>query len=719
MAYQNYRDCLFKISGQEIYVNDISVDTSADIIPVYKHGSKRNDYVNANSPRKTSISLNYYLTGVDPIKTYIDNPISSLSGDFAGFYFSSGYVSSYSLRVTPNSPVAVNTTIDVFQDLNGSFSAQSSGSVNPKLLNYVNATLLQMTSDYSSEDFSYADQINFDYSINLIPEYAHCTGDAGQHPYRVVTNEKTLSMTVSCDNTKMSLPITGDQAGLRLQIRDKSYNTVDEYSCSGHVTSRRIQTSVGEELRSEYTINQWNTSLKPIISGYNTSSHTPNGSIAFYGANFDTIISAKIGDYYLKNLRYVNNNVTGQIPSEAISGDLYISTEWGEYKSPTPIPNWTYPNISISSISPTRTHAGNNVIISGDNFYDISSVKFYNNVSSNFRVLTSKAIEATVPDTAIIGAITVASSKRNKSASSSSFTPYPKITSLSSYSAAVGAGLTINGTNFSNVSDVQFNAESASYTVVSPTVITVTVPNGNNAGSVKVITSYGYTAYSPAQFYPTLDISNVTKPRSTITEGEQITLTLNQSVNSAMLYESSTSKYAVQFGNNVRGEFTLATATTLVGNVPVGATTGKVHVVRTDGASVYGNGYWLNVDPKPPIITEIFPKLIQKTGNTSINFTIKGHRLKNIQNIFLFGDNEEGLSDSKYTNEDGTVSSTKITFTTSDFVEDIYGKTLIAKSNTLMASADIGYYNVVVSGVYLGAGFDPLKDTAVKGVAII
>lgn len=710
MSYQNYKNCLFKIDDQRVFVNNININTNADISPVFKQDSKRNDYHNANGPIQTKVDIEYYLTGQDPFKKYLDGKLDTISGDFAGFYFPTGYLSSYSLNAEPNKPIIVRASVDIFDDLRGSYSPIHSGE-SPEILNYTFASLTQMTSDYSVEDFTYADSISYNYNLELISEYINCTGDNGSVPYRVVYGEKSLELDVSCDNTKMTLPITGDQAGLILNIRDKQLSIVDRYSCSGTLTERSITTSVGSELRTNYKIKQWDISEKPVVSGFTTTAHSPNGAIAFYGHNLRTVKSAKIGKYYIQNLRYNDNNVTGKIPAEATSGLLTVSTEWGEFTSDLYIPSWTYPNINITGISKSQSIAGDKIIISGENFYDISSVKFYNNISSNFRILSPIAIEATVPDAATIGAITATSLKRDKSDTSASFTPYPVITSFAPPEQIVGSNVVIAGTNFSNIDDVKFNAVSAtSFTVDSATQITAVVPDGDNAGDIILETTYDYDAYSPYEFYPVVDISSITKTNAKGSIGETITLNLTQSVSAGMLNTTGNSLYLVQFGGGDTVGFSLASSTTLQGKIPDNAGNGNVHVLRSDGASVYGDGIWLDINPKKPIIKDIQPTILFKSETSSIDLIIRGSRLKDIQNIFLFGN---------YENDDGTVSTEKVTLTTSDFKEDIFGKTLISKSNTKMSSASIGYYDVTVSGNYLGSGLEVLSDTVEKAIQIV
>lgn len=79
----------------------------------------------------------------------------------------------------------------------------------------------------------------------------------------------------------------------------------------------------------------------------------------------------------------------------------------------------------------------------------------------------------------------------------------PTITSFTPASRCPGTTVVITGTNFTNVTGINFNGiAAASYTVDSATQITATIPNGNTNGTITV-TTLGGTATSAATFTPT------------------------------------------------------------------------------------------------------------------------------------------------------------------------------------------------------------------------
>lgn len=78
-------------------------------------------------------------------------------------------------------------------------------------------------------------------------------------------------------------------------------------------------------------------------------------------------------------------------------------------------------------------------------------------------------------------------------------TPLPTISSFSPTSGGVGTSVTIAGTNFTGATAVSFNNQAASFSVVSATQITASVPNCSSSGQVRVTTAGG-TAVSAGSF---------------------------------------------------------------------------------------------------------------------------------------------------------------------------------------------------------------------------
>lgn len=80
--------------------------------------------------------------------------------------------------------------------------------------------------------------------------------------------------------------------------------------------------------------------------------------------------------------------------------------------------------------------------------------------------------------------------------------PSPAISSFNPSSASTGSTITIFGSNFSGVTSVKFNGVTASYTYVSNTQISATVPSTATSGTISVTTNCG-TGISTSSFIVT------------------------------------------------------------------------------------------------------------------------------------------------------------------------------------------------------------------------
>ena len=77
--------------------------------------------------------------------------------------------------------------------------------------------------------------------------------------------------------------------------------------------------------------------------------------------------------------------------------------------------------------------------------------------------------------------------------------PPPTITNFTPSAGAVGTSVTITGENLATASLVAFNGTAATFTVVSDTQITSSVPSGASTGPISVTTFSG-TATSATSF---------------------------------------------------------------------------------------------------------------------------------------------------------------------------------------------------------------------------
>src|SRR5271166_5200568 len=144
----------------------------------------------------------------------------------------------------------------------------------------------------------------------------------------------------------------------------------------------------------------------------------------------------------------------------------------------------------------------------------------------------------------------------------------PKITGFTPSSAITGSVVTIEGTALDGAGKLTFGKLQASYTVLSPTQLNATVPDGAIAGRITLTTPHG-TAMSTQKFVPTLSIRAFVA--STVGGATVVTI-------KGLGFNSSS---AVSFAGIPASSVTYVTPTKLKATVPAGAGTGAITVSNT------------------------------------------------------------------------------------------------------------------------------------------
>ncbi len=225
----------------------------------------------------------------------------------------------------------------------------------------------------------------------------------------------------------------------------------------------------------------------------------------------------------------------------------------------------------VASFTPTSGPVGSTVVITGANFTGATYVRF-NGASTSFTVNSATQITATVPSKGSTGTISV-TTKLGTGTSSGVFTYVipPTITSFTPTSGIAGSKVTITGTNFTGATYVRFNGASTSFTVVSATKITATVPSLGSSGSISVTTPSG-TATSSATF-TYLYLPTITS--FTPTSGKAGTSVVITGAN-------FTGATFVRF-NGASTSFTVNSSTQITAKAPTKGSTGPISVTTNVG----------------------------------------------------------------------------------------------------------------------------------------
>jgi len=228
--------------------------------------------------------------------------------------------------------------------------------------------------------------------------------------------------------------------------------------------------------------------ITPTISGFTPAGGSAGTAVTITGTNFSGATGVTFNNTSAVFTADSPTQITATAPAGVTTGPIKVTTSGGSVTSAA--------NFTVFSFSPSYGLTGTNVTLAGLGFTGASGVSF-NGIAAVFTVNSDTQITATVPSNATTGPISV-STPAGTFTSGSSFTALsvngaPTISSFTPSNAAVGAGVTITGANFVNVTSVSFNGVLATFTVNSPAQITATVPvpMGSVTGFITVTTGYG------------------------------------------------------------------------------------------------------------------------------------------------------------------------------------------------------------------------------------
>ena len=337
----------------------------------------------------------------------------------------------------------------------------------------------------------------------------------------------------------------------------------------------------------------------------------PKKGFTISGKNMNFTERVMFGDELVSSLVYLDTTgVSGIVPPAAYTNDVTL-------ESPQEVLNLGVAQVVLDSASQVVVSglnssyvsgkAGNLMEISGENFYQITNVKF-GEVSGTFFTCSDQEVQVLIPTNADYGGVTVFSSLRtglNGSISEASgisyneFVPIPQVTGLSSGQLASGETLTVQGLSMSGVTGFSVNSiEFGDIAVPNSTTVQGTVPSGNVRGVPNLLLKSGFSAEAPADitFKPLAEITGI---RNAIETGN-ITHISGKNFTSGILYSGiEFQKYLVNIGGQT-GNFALVDDTKLTGVVPSGISivtsggnvaAGLDPFISSNSVSLYSNDY--------------------------------------------------------------------------------------------------------------------------------
>ncbi len=323
----------------------------------------------------------------------------------------------------------------------------------------------------------------------------------------------------------------------------------------------------------------------PSITSLSPTSGAVGTSITVTGTNFGSTQGSstiKFNGTSVTPTSWSATQIQAPVPSGATTGNVVVHASGVDSNGK----NFTVlPTPTITNLSPNSGMVGDSITITGTNFgatQGTSTVKF-NGTAATPTTWSNTSIVTSVPTGATTGNVVVTVSGVSSAGAAFTVVAQPTITSLSPTSAAVGALVTINGTNFQPTqsgSTVTFNGATATPTTWSSTQIKAPVPAGATTGNV-VVTVFGLASNGS---------SFTVKPTPAITSLSQTIGAVGMAVTiNGVNFGSSQGSSTVKF-NGTTATASAWSASQITVTVPTGATSGNV-VVHTSGVDTNGIGF--------------------------------------------------------------------------------------------------------------------------------
>ncbi|HVS97716.1 MAG TPA: FG-GAP-like repeat-containing protein [Puia sp.] len=282
----------------------------------------------------------------------------------------------------------------------------------------------------------------------------------------------------------------------------------------------------------------------------------------------------------------------------------------------------------ITSFTPGSGSTGTVVTIVGVNLNGATSVSFGGTAASAYTIVSADTITATVGAGAT-GLVSVVTPTGTASLGNFTFgLPTPAITSFSPDSGTTGTTVLIHGTNFSGVSSVTFGGTTASFSIISDSVISAKV--GAGASGNVVVTAPGgpasmagfiYTIPPPPAFsFSTFTPTNGSTGTNILIKGTGLlnlaSVTFGGVSASNIAVISDTMAIAT-VGSGASGEVTLTSSASLIDSLP-------------------GFTYTASAPPPPPPGIKLI-SFSPGTGGSGTSITIKGTNLKGATGVSFGG----------------------------------------------------------------------------------
>ena len=239
------------------------------------------------------------------------------------------------------------------------------------------------------------------------------------------------------------------------------------------------------------------TSFEPHEAGEGTE-------ITFHGSKFNNVTAVHFGDSSATSFKVLSDSLITAVVGKGTSGNVAIAAdggtaEYGGFSFIAPP--------SIAAVSPANGAAGDTVVISGDSFNGVRSVKFGGVDAKSYEVRSTDTIIA-VLGSGVSGIVTIQAAGGTGSKSGFTFYGIPSISSFYPALAAKGDTVKITGTNLTAARAVSFGKTAATSFVVNSATSISAVVGAGSSGTVSVTAPGGTANRTGFSFIPAPTITS-------------------------------------------------------------------------------------------------------------------------------------------------------------------------------------------------------------------
>jgi hypothetical protein len=230
----------------------------------------------------------------------------------------------------------------------------------------------------------------------------------------------------------------------------------------------------------------------PTITSFAPTSGAVGTVVAVSGHNFTGMTAASVDGYPAVFTFISDTTAIITVPAGASTGSVHIKTPFGLGASSA---NFVVIKIpTITSFAPASGAIGTTVTVTGTNFTGSTAVSV-DGYPAAFTLTSDTSLTFTVPKGVGSGAIHIKNAE-GLGASTTDFQvlTIPVVTSFSPTSGTVGTVVTVTGTNYTGATAVSLDGYPASFTPVSSTELTFTVPKSAGTGAIHIKNPQGLGA---------------------------------------------------------------------------------------------------------------------------------------------------------------------------------------------------------------------------------